>query len=233
MKPAASLESPLARPFSDALLAVEAEACRSVVANIFGYHSLQISPWQETPDLLATAQTVSCHDLRVGASGHLQGCFEGEMLELPVQNESVSLAVLHHVHELFGGRHGLLSELHRILRPDGIVIVVGLSRWRFRQQPHFRPMSPSALAERLRGFDLQTLMVRPLSSRSSWVGTLVSGLTRRWVGAAWLGNLGQSWLLVARKSSRGSPVFPMHRMPLRAVDGPVGVSTSSFVKRRG
>lgn len=231
MKPDAVNLRHTGRPISDALLAVEAEACRAVVANVFGYHALQISPWNETPDLLSTAQTVSRHHLRLGEAGRLSGCFSGQMLELPVQNESVSLAVLHHVHELLGGRHGLLSELHRILRPDGVVVMVGVSRWWHRQRPGFRPLSPSALAERLRGFDLQTMMVRPLSPGGRAMGSLVSAVTRRLRGAAVLGNLGRSWLLVARKVSRGSPVYPLRAMPLRGVEGPVRAGTTPFVSR--
>ncbi len=184
----------------DRLRTSEIEVCRTVVANVFGYHALQISSLGLEIDLLATAQTISCHQLSVSNKGSLTGCVSGHLNALPLQDESVSLMVLDHVHEQAPGRRELWGELHRVLRPDGVAVIIGLSPRGYRHPALMHPLSASAMAEQLRGFDLTTLLVRPISERGGRLRAWLTRTCRRWSGAPWLGNFGQSFVLVAKKN---------------------------------
>ncbi|MEM1089610.1 MAG: methyltransferase domain-containing protein [Pseudomonadota bacterium] len=195
----------------------EVRVCRSVVANVFGYHALQVSSLTTADDLLATAQTISCHQLRVNPAGKLEGCVAGQLAELPFQDDSVAMVVLDHVHEQMPGRRELWGELHRVLRPGGIAIVLGLNPRGHRHSLLIHPLSPPAMAEQLRGFDFQTLLVRPVSDRGGRLRDWLARTSRRWSGAPWLGWFGQSFVLVARKNSSEPQIVPLRPGRLSAL----------------
>ncbi len=202
---------------SKGLRTAEVAVCRSVVENVFGYHALQISALGSAEDLLATAQTISCHQLSVDSAGGLHGCVAGTLASLPLQDESVALMVLDHVHEQTPGRRELWAELHRVLRPGGIAVITGLSPRRYRHPALMHPLSPPAMSEQLRGFDFQTLLVRPISERGGRLRGWLARTCRRWSGAPWLGWVGQSFVLVARKNSAEATVVPLRPGRLAAV----------------
>ncbi|MFK7956750.1 MAG: class I SAM-dependent methyltransferase [Lysobacterales bacterium] len=195
----------------------EIEVCRTVVANVFGYHALQISSLGVDVDMLATAQTISCHQLSVTGKGHLSGCIAGHLNALPLQDESVALMVLDHVHEQAPGRRELWGELHRVLRPGGVAVIVGLSPRGYRHPALMHPLSALAMAEQLRGFDLSTLLVRPVSERGGRVRGWLARTFKRWSGAPWLGYFGQSFVLVAKKNSVDPNVVTLRPRRLSAL----------------
>ncbi|MEM9533188.1 MAG: methyltransferase domain-containing protein [Pseudomonadota bacterium] len=206
LNPAESIEE-VSLP--DALLEAETRLCRSVAANVFGYHAAQISSLAHAPDFLATSQTISTHHLVSGPAGDLSGCFQARLFALPLQDQSISLLALHHIHEQFSSRRALWAETYRVLRPGGVVVIVGLNQGLLRRRPaHPRlihPLAPPAMAEQLRGFDFRTLLVRPISVRRSRVATWMGRVSRRWSGT-WLGHFGVSFILVARKRSGEAPI---------------------------
>lgn len=219
----------LPRAFPDpALLSSEVRECQAVVANVFGYHSLQLTAWPDGPDLLATAQTISRHGGWVSRDGRISGAFEGRLYELPLATESNALVVLHHVHELQGSTYGVLSELRRILKPDGIAVLIGVNPWRSGprwRSLELRPVRAGRLVERLKAFDLRPLMVRPIGPDGNRLTRWLTALSRRWSRLSWLGGLGQGYLVVARKNKQSVPILNMRRLGLQRIKGRVGVSS--------
>ncbi len=219
----------LSRSFPDpALLSCELRECQAVVANVFGYHALQLTAWPDGPDLLSTAQTISRHSGWVAVDGRVGGCFEGHLYDLPLASESNALVILHHVHELQGCGYGVLSELHRILQPEGIAVLIGINPWRASapwRHLNLQPVRAGRLVERLKGFDLNPLMVRPLGPDGSRVARWLASLSRRWSALTWLGGLGQGYIVVARKKRRSIPILTMERLGLRGLKSRVGASS--------
>ncbi len=232
------MSAPVARPwpsrFPDpALLSSELRECQAVVANVFGYHALQLTAWPDGPDLLSTAQTISRHSAWVTPDGRVEGCFRGRLYELPLASESNALVVLHHVHELQGSGYGVLSELHRILKPEGIAVLIGVNPWRRGARwraLELKPVRAGRLVERLKGFDLHPLMVRPIGHERSRVVRWLARLSRRSGGMAWLGNLGQGYIVVARKKRQSVPILRLRQLGLSGLKG--RVSTSSVLAER-
>ncbi len=224
----------LPRTFPDpSLLSSELRECQAVVANVFGYHAIQLTAWPDAPDLLSTAQTISRHSGWVAVDGRVRGCFEGRLYELPLADESNALVVLHHVHELGGSSYGILSELHRILRPQGIAVLIGINPWRRGprwRDLNLRPVRAGRLVERLRAFDLRPLMVRPIGPERSRLTRWLAALSRRWSGLSWLGGLGQGYLVVARKREHSAPIVNLRRLGLQGIKG--RVSASSVLAKR-
>ncbi|MDJ0653530.1 MAG: hypothetical protein QNJ40_05200 [Xanthomonadales bacterium] len=218
-----------------ALLTAEVREIHSVAANVFGYHALELNAWEETPPLLATAQTISRHRLTVAPSGTARGPWLGHLFDLPVINEGLALVVMHHVHELHGSSYDVLSELHRVLQPEGIAVIVGFNPWRRGDAARacgLNPVGPRKLVERFKAFDLKTLLVRPIGPDGGRTTRYLTKLSRRWTGMTWLGHMGHSYLLVARKSSRPARIVHLRRLGLTRLNGRQVSPTSTFAERR-
>ncbi len=100
------------------------------VADIFGYHALQLG--LEQVDLLRASRI----PLRVHAGPQGAVGLRADFRDLPIDSNSVDLMVLPHTLEFSAHPHQVVREVARVLRPEGHVIISGfnpLSLWGLRR----------------------------------------------------------------------------------------------------
>ena len=100
------------------------------VADIFGYHALQLG--LEQVDLLRASRI----PLRVHAGPQGAVGLRMDFRDLPIDSNSVDLMVLPHTLEFSAHPHQVVREVARVLRPEGHVIISGfnpLSLWGLRR----------------------------------------------------------------------------------------------------
>ena len=100
------------------------------VADIFGYHALQLG--LEQVDLLRASRI----PLRVHAGPQGAVGLRADFRDLPIDSNSVDLMVLPHTLEFSENPHQVVRETARVLRPEGHVIISGfnpLSLWGLRR----------------------------------------------------------------------------------------------------
>lgn len=127
----------LATPPGQYLLAWEHAQMAQTVANLFGYHALQLG----LPELDALEANRMPHRwlaIQSPAETALNPrvAFATNFFALPFPANSLDLVVLPHTLELTADPHGALREVARVLVPEGRVVICGLnpvSLWGFRQ----------------------------------------------------------------------------------------------------
>lgn len=100
------------------------------VADIFGYHALQLG--LEQLDLLRASRI----PLRVHAGPQGAVGLRADFRDLPIDSNSVDLMVLPHTLEFSAHPHQVVREVARVLRPEGHVIISGfnpMSLWGLRR----------------------------------------------------------------------------------------------------
>jgi SAM-dependent methyltransferase len=136
-------------PLGKQLLAEEQAWLDTTLQDVFGYNAAQIAP----PPLDALRDNrMSCRSRMVwpiagdsqdesagdcgDSSLHQQSCFVGSTDELPFLTESLDLLVLPHALEVAQDAHQLLREAHRVLIPEGRLVITGFnpySLWAMRR----------------------------------------------------------------------------------------------------
>lgn len=128
----------LATPPGQYLLAWEQAQIDAAVADLFGFHALQLGlseldalranrmphRWLATP---SPAEAVSGRQVALVT----------DFSALPFAANSLDLIVLPHALELTADPHGALREVERVLMPEGRLVICGLnpvSLWGFRQR---------------------------------------------------------------------------------------------------
>src|SRR5690606_29127659 len=102
----------------------------AAVADIFGYHALQLG--LEQVDLLRASRI----PLRVTAAPSGAAGLRADFRDLPIESNAVDLMVLPHTLEFSEHPHQVVREVARVLRPEGHVIIAGfnpLSLWGLRR----------------------------------------------------------------------------------------------------
>ena len=138
--PWSSWEKWLLSPPGRYVLAWEQKCFNQIVADVFGFHAVQIG----LPQLNTLAENrMPLHALLMHANDrhHHTSSFnwhriEGNATELPFASESIDLLVLPHVLEFAADPHQILREVERVLRPEGRLIISGFnpaSLWGVRQ----------------------------------------------------------------------------------------------------
>lgn len=107
---------------------------------LFGYHLMTLGVSAALP--LAAASPIH-HRFAVAPAGDAVAA-RAAMHALPIDTESVDVAVLHHCLDYSEDPHQLLRETARVLMPYGHVLVFGFQRWSALGLQH-------ALAHRWRG----------------------------------------------------------------------------------
>jgi SAM-dependent methyltransferase len=114
----------------------------NAVEDAFGFHALQIGlpqlsclkdnripqRWQ----LLLPSQSFT----NQSTTPKIQIICQSSIYDLPFENESIDLIALPHVLEFMESPHDALREVHRILRPEGRIVISGfnpMSLWGLRQ----------------------------------------------------------------------------------------------------
>lgn len=120
----------LATPPGQYVLAREQAYFDNAVADIFGYHALQLG--MEELDLLRASRIPLRVHVGRGATAGLRADFR----DLPIESNSVDLMVLPHTLEFSDHPHQIVREVARALRPEGQVVIAGfnpLSLWGMRR----------------------------------------------------------------------------------------------------
>jgi len=63
----------------------------------------------------------------------------GEADSLPIDTHSVDIVIMPHTLEFEENPHQVLREVNRVLRPEGIVLLMGFNPWAFWHLPRFLP----------------------------------------------------------------------------------------------
>lgn len=209
------------------LLAWESACVDAAVADIFGYHALQLGG-AELPGLRANrmphqwlALDGAPHAARVAERAAVLTCDFGA---LPFPANSLDLLVLPHTLELSAHPHATLREVERVLVPEGRVVICGLNplslwglrqkRWQLYQkfggERQFLPDCGSFIAYwrlqdwlRLLSLEVEVAQFgcyRPAVDSEKWLQRL------EWMdrlGPRWWPILGAAYFLVAVKRVRG------------------------------
>ena len=135
-----SWDSWLNSPPGQYVLAWEQKQFDRMVSDIFGYHALQIGlPQMNTlQENRMPCQLIvrSAHDRPEGEDAPKWQTVSAIPEELPFATQSLDLIVLPHVLEFAKDPHAVLREVHRVLVPEGRVIISGFnpaSLWGLRQ----------------------------------------------------------------------------------------------------
>ena len=110
-------------PLGQAVLTREQQVLDEVLADIFGYHALQIG--LPALPLLRASRIAQC--ITVGAYPPAQVLALGH--ELPFASQTIDLVVLPHVLEFAEGPHAILREVDRVLVPEGRLVLTGFNPW--------------------------------------------------------------------------------------------------------
>lgn len=115
------------------LLAWERAQLDLAVADIFGYHALQLG----LVELDALAANRMPHRWLASQTALPGAGIVTDFSALPFPAHSLDLVVLPHALELAGNPHATLREVERVLVPEGRVVISGLNRislWGWRQR---------------------------------------------------------------------------------------------------
>ncbi len=245
----------LVTPPGQYLLAWERKQMAAAVANVFGFHALQLGlPELDTLEANRIPHrwlaTQSPNPGAVSDVMPLHGsALVTDFAALPFPANSLDLVVLPHTLELTADPHGTLREVERVLVPDGRVVICGLnpmSLWGFRQsRAHlYRRMGieclflPDAgefigylrLRDWLRLLNLEIESGhfgcwRPAFSSPAWLQRFG---WMDWAGARWWPILGAAYFLVAVKRVHGMTLLNPAWKPARRLSGaPVSVASSA------
>ena len=138
--PWSSWEKWLQSPPGRYVLAWEQGCFNQIVADVFGFHAVQIG----LPQLNTLSENrmplqvllIHANDNSSYARSSNWHLVQGESTELPFASESLDLIVLPHVLEFATDPHQILREVDRVLRPEGRLIISGFnpaSLWGARQ----------------------------------------------------------------------------------------------------
>ena len=129
----------LQTPPGQYLLAWEQAQMDTAVADVFGFHALQLG----LPELAALRANRMPHQWLASDVANANGCpakagvaLLCEFDALPFEANSLDLVVLPHVLEMAQDPHRTLRECERVLRPEGRLVILGLnpaSLWGLRQ----------------------------------------------------------------------------------------------------
>jgi SAM-dependent methyltransferase len=218
----------LSSPAGAYLLDWEQSQIDDVVADIFGYHALQLGmpeleglranrmphQWLASPepDSVLPTQTLN---------------FAAHSVALPFQADSLDLLVMPHSLELSLDAHASLREAHRVLMPEGHLVISGLNPtslwgWRHKRSQWYQKWGYQGLSAppcdemiaywrlkdwlRLLGFEVKLSRFgcwRPAMDKAKWL--------QRWswmdrLGAQWWPILGGAYVLVAVKKVHGGRI---------------------------
>lgn len=181
-------------PLHKALLASEAAQLQQWLPSLFGYHLLFLGDPALLPLTnsslighrvsLAPTMSAGAHQQHVRAIGE----------QLPFKCRSLDVVIVHHLLEQTANPHTLFSEIHRVLRAEGVVIIQGMRPYSWlRVQTLFRKQnnlniqhwhSPRQLLNRLNAIGFVTLNCQ--SHFFQWPAHSSSGLAY----GVWMERLG-------------------------------------------
>lgn len=205
-------------PLGRAVLAAERLVLRRILKKRSGFHELVVGNWGGADRDWLTGSRVA-HRLFItrGAGGGVRARPEA----LPIESGSVDVVVLPHVLEYAENPHAVIRETHRVLVPEGHVVLLGFSRfslWGLRDlfRPVAYPWGARLLAETrigdwIRLLDMEVIAVeryfyRPPTDRPRLLQA--TRLLERWGQSSWPGPWPSAgYAALVRKRSLGSSVI--------------------------
>ena len=128
--PADPLAEWLEGPLGESLQALEAHRLREILPALPGTFAVQLGGFGRR-DLLESSPT-AVHVLIDPRAPSLGGQYVQALPEaLPLDGKSVQVVLLPHTLDMSGDPHQLLREAHRVLVPEGYVVVVGFNPFSF------------------------------------------------------------------------------------------------------
>ena len=121
------LDGWLASPLGQALLAREQQLVEQVLEGVFGEFCVQIGRWGESRSFVRPARTqhAACVSDANGLLADPEAGAIGRPWRLPLASDSVDAVILPHTLEYSSRPHAILREVHRVLRADGHLVILG------------------------------------------------------------------------------------------------------------
>ncbi|MFT6386786.1 MAG: SAM-dependent methyltransferase [Cellvibrionaceae bacterium] len=133
VKPLIESQSDISSWFSTSagqrLLQSEQIKLNRIMPEMYGYHLMQLSV--DSGSLSLSRQSPVTHHFSLGVEPKDEVGAVTEFESLPIDAESIDVALLHHVLEYSTKPHQLLRETARTIIPNGYIIVVGFNPWSF------------------------------------------------------------------------------------------------------
>ena len=212
VQPLAQSQEDIARwlqtPLGQRVLASEQQLLNKIMPSMYGYHLMQLSV---LPNSALSSLSPVTHHFSLGVTPETAVKAVTRFEQLPIDTESVDVAIIHHALEYSTHPHQLLRDTARTIIPNGYLIVVGFNPWSplaskkllgriFTRRPHWRYHD----LHRSRVVDwLQVLDFEPASLRYGYHGLPFNRGHRsrleqftRWL----LPATGMFYIIVARKS---------------------------------
>lgn len=210
----------------------EARMVEQALDGVFGEQCLQLGLWGEPRAFLKFTRTQRAASLaaRDQAGDRLPAVF-GDLDRLPVASDTIDAVILPHTLEFSDRPHAILREVHRVLRSDGHVIVLGFKAgglWGLRRLVPGAGLPPGVenfISDRRLSDWLQLLDMRILQSERYFFRWPLSGnrgaASPDWErrGRRWWPELAACYILKAQK--RVVALTPV-RKPWRARPKVVG-----------
>ncbi len=221
----------------ESLLAQEARVVEDTLDGVFGEECLQVGLWGEERSFLRFSRTHRTSLIARQVAGASQSAI-GEPHRLPVASDSVDCVLLPHTLDFSDRPHAILREVHRVLRSDGHVMLLGFrpgGLWGLRRLIPGAGMPPGVdqliSDRRLRDW-LQLLDMRIHSNTRYFFRWPLPGQKRaasaKWEqrGRRWWPEMSACYMLTAQKRiSTLTPVRPVWRDKRKVVAGLAEPST--------
>ncbi|MDX1508082.1 MAG: methyltransferase domain-containing protein [Woeseiaceae bacterium] len=114
----------LQTPLGESLLQVETRLIEEALDGIFGEECLQVGHWGDERAFLRFSRTQRSA-LIAPEAGETGPAAVGEPHRLPVDSDSIDCVLLPHTLDYSERPHAVLREVHRVLRSDGHVVLLG------------------------------------------------------------------------------------------------------------
>jgi SAM-dependent methyltransferase len=114
-------------PLGQALQQQEARIVEEAFDGIFGEHCIQLGLWGEPRAFLKYPRIQRCASLADPdvVAGEMRPGVYGQLHLLPIASDSIDAVILPHTLEFSDRPHAIIREVHRILRSDGHVVILG------------------------------------------------------------------------------------------------------------
>lgn len=210
-----------------ALLNVERRLVEDTLDGLFGEQCLQLGVWGESKTFLRFARTqrTACIATPQNSIQDDPPAAFGHMHRLPAATDSIDVLILPHTLDFSERQHAILREVHRVLRSDGHLVVLGFKPggiWGLRRLIPGAGLPPNSnhlvgdrqLSDWLKLLDLTIHGVTRYFFKWPLTGVRVSG-SQLWEqrGRRWWPELAACYMLTAQK--RVAMLTPM-RHPWRA-----------------
>jgi SAM-dependent methyltransferase len=234
----------LETPLGESLLLSEQRVVEEALDGIFGEECLQLGQWGDPRAFLRFSRTQrsSMFAETLPAEATPAAVVIGEAHKLPFEDDAIDCVLLPHTLDYSDRPHAVLREVHRVLRPNGHMVLLGFrpgGLWGLRRLVPGAGLPPGAdhtisdrrLADWLKVLDMRLQVMSGYFFRWPLPG-LKGGASPAWEsrGQRWWPEFSACYVLVAQKRvATLTPVRPRWKKKPKVVGGLV--ETSSRVSR--